>query len=151
MDSSNQVEPSCRPKNSHTRSRNNQWVVPFCRDIELQTCNIFGKAICAMFSKEIAEESLKPNKLLRHMNTHKDVSSLTDEGRKCVFNTLASGWLWRSSQKNSSFWFSYQHPSSSADCARELFNGSNGSGSLVDCTRKKFFCLGGAGCLWVTS
>jgi len=33
-----------------------------------------------MCSKEIAEESLKPNKLMRHMNTHKDVASLTDEG-----------------------------------------------------------------------
>jgi len=32
----------------------------------------------------------------------------------------------------------YQCPSSSADCARELFNGSNGSASLVDCTQKIF-------------
>ena len=62
-----------------------------------------------------------------------------------LFNTLASGWFWRFSQKNSSFRLPYQHPSSSADCARELFNGSNGSASLVDCTRKKNFCLGGAG------
>jgi len=45
-------------------------------------------------------------------------------------------------KKNSSFWLPYQQPSSSADCARELFNGSNGSANLVDCTRKKFFCLG---------
>ena len=44
--------------------------------------------------------------------------------------------------KNSSFRLPYQRPSSSADCARELFNGSNGSASLVDCTRKKNFCLG---------
>ena len=42
-------------------------------------------------------------------------------------------------QKNNSFWLPYQRPSSSTDCARELFNGSNGSVSLVDCTRKKFF------------
>jgi len=35
-------------------------------------------------------------------------------------------------KKNSSFQLPYQHPSSSADCARELFNGSNGSASLVD-------------------
>jgi len=48
-------------------------------------------------------------------------------------------------KKNSSFRLPYQCPSSSADCARELFNGSNGSASLVDCTRKKNFCLGGAG------
>jgi len=46
------------------------------------------------------------------------------------FNSLASGWFWRFSQKNSSFGVPYQHPSSSADCARELFNGSNGSASL---------------------
>jgi len=45
--------------------------------------------------------------------------------------------------KNSSFWLPYQRPSSSADCARELFMGSNGSASLVDCTRKKIFWLGG--------
>jgi len=46
--------------------------------------NILVKAICVMCSNEIAEEPLKPNKLLRHMNTHKDVASLTGEGRKCV-------------------------------------------------------------------
>jgi len=44
--------------------------------------------------------------------------------------------------KNSSFRLPYQRPSSSTDCTRELFNGSNGSASLVDCTRKKIFCLG---------
>ena len=44
--------------------------------------------------------------------------------------------------KSSSFRLPYQRPSSSADCTRELFNGSNGSASLVDCTRKKFFVLG---------
>ena len=37
-------------------------------------------------------------------------------------------------KKTSSFRLPYQRPSSSADCARELFNGSNGSTSLVDCT-----------------
>jgi len=36
--------------------------------------------------------------------------------------------------KNSSFRLPYQCPSSSADCARELFTGSNGSASLLDCT-----------------
>jgi len=45
-------------------------------------------------------------------------------------------------KKNSSFLLPYQRLSSSADCARELFNGSNGSVSLVDCTRKKFFAWG---------
>jgi len=53
--------------------------------------------------------------------------------------------------KNNSFRLPYQRPSSSADCARELFKGSKGSASLVDCTRKKFFWLGGADFLWLTS
>jgi len=44
--------------------------------------------------------------------------------------------------KNSSFWLPYQHPSSSTDCARELLKSSNGSASLVDCNRKKFFGWG---------
>ena len=44
--------------------------------------------------------------------------------------------------KNSSFHLPCQHPSSSADWARELFKGSNGSASLVDCTRKKIFGWG---------
>jgi len=43
--------------------------------------------------------------------------------------------------KNSSFRLLYQRPSSSADCARELFKGSNGSASLLVCTRKRFFWL----------
>ena len=46
-------------------------------------------------------------------------------------------------KKNSSFRLPYQRPSSSADCARELFNGSNGSASLVDCTQKIFLVEGG--------
>jgi len=46
--------------------------------------------------------------------------------------------------KNGSFQLPYQHPSSSADCAREVFKGSNRSASLVDCTRKKIFWLGNA-------
>ena len=47
-------------------------------------------------------------------------------------------------KKDSSFRLPYQRPSSSADWARELFSGSNGLASLVDCTRRKIFCLGGA-------
>jgi len=45
-------------------------------------------------------------------------------------------------KKTSSFRLPYQCPSSSADCARELFNSSNGLASLVDCTRKKNFVWG---------
>jgi len=48
---------------------------------------------------------------------------------KCL-NSLASARVQWFSQKNSSFRLPYQRPSSSADCARELFNGSNGSASL---------------------
>jgi len=44
--------------------------------------------------------------------------------------------------KNSSFRVPYQRPSFSANCARELFKGSNRSASLVDCTRKNFFLVG---------
>jgi len=58
------------------------------------------------------------------------------------FNTFRAAWFWRFSQKNSSFRLPYQRPSSSADCARELFSSSNGSASLVDCTRKNFFAWG---------
>ena len=51
--------------------------------------------------------------------------------------------------KNSSFWLPYQRPSSSANCARELFKGSNGSASLVDCTWKTIFWSGvGIFCDW---
>jgi len=48
-------------------------------------------------------------------------------------------------KKNSSFRLLYQRPSSSADCTRELFNGSNRSASLVDYTKKKNFLPGGCG------
>jgi len=61
-------------------------------------------------------------------------------------NTLKTGLRYIrtsiSTLKNSSFWLPYQRPSSSVDCARELFKGSNRSASLVDCTRKKFFGWG---------
>jgi len=36
----------------------------------------------------------------------------------------------------------YQRPSSSADCARELFKGTNRSARLLVCTQKKFFGWG---------
>ena len=58
-----------------------------------------------------------------------------------ILNTFRAAWLLRFSQKNSSFRLLYQHPSSSARCTRELFSGSNGSASLVDCTQK-IFCFG---------
>ena len=59
-----------------------------------------------------------------------------------LLNSLASGWFWGFSQKNSSFRLPHQRPSSSVDCARELFKSSTGSASLVDYTWKKFFGWG---------
>jgi len=59
--------------------------------------------------------------------------------------------LWESGYDIFVLWFQpktsncqlpYQRPSCSADCARELFKGSNGSDSLLDCTRKKCFGWG---------
>ena len=44
--------------------------------------------------------------------------------------------------KTSSFLLPYQRHSSPADCAKELFKVSNGSASLLVCTRKKSFGLG---------
>jgi len=44
--------------------------------------------------------------------------------------------------KTSSFRLPYQHHSSSAKCARELFKVSNGSTSLLDCTKKNFLVGG---------
>jgi len=44
--------------------------------------------------------------------------------------------------KNSSFRLPYQRHRSSADCARELLNGSKESASLVDYTRRKCFGWG---------
>ena len=82
MGCSIQVGPSCRPKKQsykkQKRSMDGSCLGSF------GVADIFRKAICVMCSKEIAEESLKPNKLLRHMNTHKDVASLKDEERKRV-------------------------------------------------------------------
>jgi len=67
------------------------------------------------------------------------------ESRRTIYSYFDFG------LKNSSFRLPYQRPSSSVDCARELFKGSNASASLVDCTRKTIFWLGGADFLWLTS
>ena len=49
--------------------------------------------------------------------------------------------LWNQ-PKTSSCQFPYQCYSSFTNCSRELFKGSNGSGSLLVCTWKKNFWLG---------
>ena len=47
---------------------------------------VSGKGICVVCSKELAEESLKPNKLQRHMETHADIAVMSEEARKRVFH-----------------------------------------------------------------
>jgi len=54
------------------------------------------------------------------------------ESRRTIYSYFDFG------LKNSSFQLPYQCPSSSANCARELFKGSNGLAGLVDCTWKNF-------------
>lgn len=39
-----------------------------------------------MCSKELAEESLKPNKLQRHMETHANIASVSEEAHKKMFH-----------------------------------------------------------------
>jgi len=63
------------------------------------------------------------------------------------FNTLRAGvryilFVLRFRPKTSSCQLPYQRHSSSANCARELFKGSNGSDGLLDHTRKNIFELG---------
>ncbi|XP_042243125.1 protein ZBED8-like [Homarus americanus] len=41
--------------------------------------DVSGTGICVTCSKELAEESLKPNKLQRHMETHTNVAVLSEE------------------------------------------------------------------------
>ena len=69
-----------------------------------------------------------------NQNLHKKSLKLWKSG-----NDIFILWNW---PKTSSFRLRYQHHSSAANCARELFKGSNGSASLVNCTLKKFFGWG---------
>ena len=48
--------------------------------------DVGGKGICVVCSKELAEESLKPNNLPRHMETHANIAVMSEEGRKRVFH-----------------------------------------------------------------
>jgi len=68
---------------------------------------------------------------------------------KLLLNTLRAG-IPRCRPKSSSFWLPYQCHSSSADCARELSKGSNGSASLLVCTQRNFL-VGSVDFLWLTS
>ena len=74
---------------------------------------------------------------------HKDLMSPdVEKGNNLMLTPWRLGGFGDIRKKNSSFRLPYQRPSSSADCARELFNGSNGLASLVHCTRKKIFAWG---------
>jgi len=79
------------------------------------------KPQCVICSKTLASESMLPNKL--------------KEPGYDVF-------VLRFRPKTSSCQLPYQRPSFSTDCAEELFKSSNGSDSLLDCTRKNFFGWG---------
>ena len=77
--------------------------------------DVRGKGICVVCSKELAEESLKPNKLQRHMETHANVAVLSVEARKRIFHhrfenlTKSQGVLSRAlSQKEKVEIFSYK-------------------------------------------
>jgi len=76
------------------------------------------------------------------------------ELQKCMvkpYHTINPITLWepvydifvpRFQPENSSFRLPYQRHSSSANCTKELFKGSNGSACLLVCTWKKIFWLG---------
>ena len=48
--------------------------------------DVNGKRICVVCSKELSEESLKPNKLQRHMETHANIAVMSEETSKRVFH-----------------------------------------------------------------
>jgi len=69
-----------------------------------------------------------------------------------VYEYIIPGFQPKSSSfKSSSFQLPYRRHSSSTDCARDLFKGSNRSASLLVSTWKIFFWLGVADFLWVMS
>ena len=47
--------------------------------------DVSGKGICVVCSKELSEESLKPNKLQRHVETYANIAVLSEKARKRVF------------------------------------------------------------------
>ena len=49
-----------------------------------------GQAICVKCQHTFSMESLKPNKLQRHLDTHKNLASLSDDARKRVFEKLST-------------------------------------------------------------
>ena len=56
------------PTNTSTKKRKRS-INPLFLD-KYRITDVSGKRICVVCSKELAEESLKPNELQRHMKTH---------------------------------------------------------------------------------
>ena len=48
--------------------------------------DVSGKRICVVCSKELAEESLKPNKPQRHMEIYANIAVMSEEAGKRVFH-----------------------------------------------------------------
>ena len=59
--------------------------------------DVSGKGICVVCSKKLAEESLKPTKFQRHMETHANIAVMSEEARKRVsllkFNEVAGNFM----------------------------------------------------------
>ena len=51
-----------------------------------EIADVSGKGICVVCSKELADVSLKPNKLQRHMETNANIAVMSEEARKRVFH-----------------------------------------------------------------
>ena len=49
-----------------------------------------GWALCVKCQRVYAAESIKPNKLQRHLETHKNIFALSEDARKRVFEKLAA-------------------------------------------------------------
>ena len=52
-----------------------------------------GACICVVCQKTIANESIKPNKLERHMNTHAKLAKLDKDARKRAFQKCSEQYL----------------------------------------------------------
>ena len=71
------------PTNTFTKKRKRS-INPLFLD-KYGIADVSGKGICVVCSKELAEESLKPNKLQRHMETHANIAVTSEEAGKRVF------------------------------------------------------------------
>ena len=107
---------------------------------------VSGKGICVVCSKELAEESLKPNKLQRHMKAHAycNIAVLSEEARKRIFHhhyenlTKSQEVLCRLlSQKKKMEMFSYKTAFLIAQQKRPFTEGE----TIIKHTLKNFFYI----------